>query len=150
MLRNKFEHIHQCHRIPSHCTSPCMFRLSGHRVRPTLSAAYIARMTIKTIFRIIRMTGTSDKLVDYICIVLRKIITECILCVERSSHVNSVQPHLVGINLFMPKTTVLITRLSFKLAIKQVERFLIFRILGLLIDTEKDFSGVDTVKTVIG
>ena len=46
----------------------------------------------------------------------------------------------------MPKTTVLITRLSFKLAIKQVERFLIFRILGLLIDTEKDFSGVDTVE----
>ena len=47
----------------------------------------------------------------------------------------------------MPKTAVLIARLSFKLAIKQVERFLIFRILGLLIDTEKDFSGVDTVKT---
>ena len=86
------------------------------------------------------MTGTSDKLVDYICIVLRKIITECILRVERSSHVNSVQPHLVGINLFVPETTVLIARLSFKLAIKQVERFLIFRILGLLIDTEKDFS----------
>ena len=83
MLRNKFEHIHQCHRIPSHCTSPRMFRLSGHRVRPTFGAAYIARMTIKTIFRIVRMTGTSDKLVDYICIVLRKIITECIFAMSR-------------------------------------------------------------------
>ena len=74
MLRNKIQHIYQRHRIPAQRTSPTMFWLSCHRIRPTFSATYIARMTIKTIFRIVIMTGTGDKLIDYIRIILRAII----------------------------------------------------------------------------
>ena len=54
------------------------------------------------------------------------------------------------INLLVPEAAVLIARLSFELAVKQIERFLIFGILRLLIDTEKNLSGVDAVETVIG
>ena len=54
------------------------------------------------------------------------------------------------INFLVPKTAIIITGLSFKLAVKQIERFLVFRIFGLLINTEKNFPGIDAIQTVIG
>jgi len=65
-------------------------------------------------------TIAGDKLIDDVCIILRAIITESILCIKRSSHIKSVQPHLMRIYLFMPEPSVFITRLSGKLAIEQV------------------------------
>ena len=95
-------------------------------------------------------TIAGDKLIDDVCIILRAIITESILCIKRSSHIKSVQPHLMRINFLVPKTAIIITGLSFKLAVKQIERFLVFRIFGLLINTEKNFPGIDAIQTVIG
>ena len=150
MLRNKLQRINQSHRIPPHRTSPSVLGLSRDGIRPTFGAAHVRRMAIKPVLWIVCVAGTGHKLIDYIRISLRKIITERIFRVERSSHINAVQPHLMRVNLFVPEAAIRIARLPFELAVKQIERFLILRILRLLINTEKDFTGVDTVETVIG
>src|SRR5574344_771652 len=106
MFGNKIECIDKCHGIPSHCPTPTMSRLSGNGVRPSFFFAHIASMAVQSVFGIVRMSCHGNELIDYIFIILRTAISERILSVERCYHVKSVEPHLVRIYFFVPKTSI--------------------------------------------
>ena len=142
MFRNEIECIYKSHCIPPHSTSPTMFRLSCYGIGPTFFTTHITSMAIQPILRIISVTGYSNKLIHYICIILHLIVAKSIFCVKRRSHVDTIEPHLIGINLFMPETTILIAWMRVKLTTQQINCFLILLIFRLFINTEKEFPGI--------
>ena len=106
-------------------------------------------MTVHIIFRVVSMTGRHQELIDNIRIIVYLIVTESIFRIERRSHINTIQPYLIWINLLMPKATVGIPGMFIELTSHQCKRFLIFLIFRLFIDAEYKFTGVYTVKTIL-
>src|SRR3990172_165512 len=71
-----------------------------------------------------------------------------ILSQEGSRHVNSIQPHLVGIDLLVPESIAFIARLGSQLFNQQIERLTIPLINGSFQSAEKQFAWVDLVEVV--
>ena len=148
MFRNKIQRIYKCHCIPAHSTSPAMLRLSGDRICPTFLATDVTGMTVKTVLGVISMAGYCNKLIDNILIILYTVVTKSIFGIERCSHINAIQPHLIGINFLMPETSILIAWMGIELATQQVYSFLIFLIFRLFINTKQEFTRVQTVNVI--
>src|SRR5574344_1781997 len=104
-------------------------------------------MTIKSVGRVIGMSCNNKKLIEYILIILRTVISESIFSVEWGCHVDTVQPHLVGINQLKPEPTFACTRLASQLGAKHLHCFPVLFIFCPLIHPEENFSSVDAIQT---
>ena len=79
-------------------------------------------MIIKLFVLIICMASNCFKLVSDICpsLLIIRFKISLPFSIKSSPHVKSIQPHLIGINIFMEKTSFCIARLNTRIIIHQV------------------------------
>ena len=94
------------------------------------------------------MAGHCDKLIDNISIIIHTVVTVSILRIKWLPHIKPIQPHLILINLLVPETAIGITRMRIQLTAQQIQCFLVFLVLSLLINTEKHLAGIQTVNII--
>jgi hypothetical protein len=69
--------------------------------------------------------------------------------VERRGHINAVKPHLVRIDLFVPKAPLTRPGLRLELSHQQAHGLPISLVARLLIQSEKEFASVDLIKVEV-
>ena len=94
------------------------------------------------------MTSHCNKLIDNISIIIHTVVTVSILRIKWLPHIKPIQPHLILINLLVPETAIGITRMRIQLTAQQIQCFLVFLVLSLLVNTEKHLSGIQTVNII--
>ena len=68
--------------------------------------------------------------------------------VERGAHVKAIQPHLVGVNLFVPKPARFGSGVCLQLLAQRMNGSEITRIGSLLVQVKKKFTGIDQINIV--
>src|SRR2546430_12905713 len=149
VFRKVVESIDKRHRIPSDRTRPEIRRQSRLRISPALLFRFIPAVIEQTGFRIARARLHPNEL-------LRDIVEGCVLVkgrgvlgVERLAHVQAIEPHLVRINLLVPKATLMRARLRLQLFAQQIGSLLVFLLFSYPIERQQKFSFVDIIEVVV-
>ena len=111
-------------------------------------------MAVQARLRIIRMLRHRQEMPDDIRIdrrlqILRK-ISGSIFRIERLGHVQSVQPHLLGIDLLVPETAFRRPRLVDQLVEQHVHRLAVFLLSGQIVKPQQGTSRTDVVGREVG
>ena len=119
------------------------------RIGPTLTTAHVARMLIEIGRRVVGMMGSHQELIDDIGIIIHAAVAVGILGIEGGTHVDTVKPHLMGIDFLVPEASIVITGMIVELASHQVKRLAVLLLFGAIIDAEDKLTGVDAVQTEV-
>ena len=107
-------------------------------------------MAVESRCRVVGVSCADHKLTNDVLIVFGPVVAERIFGIERRTHVDAVQPHLVRVDQLVPESPFLGAWLTGELCTEHVKRFLILDVFRLFVNTEKDFTSVDAVQTQFG
>ena len=133
ILGNIFQSIYQSHKPPTNTTSPEIRRMASFRISPALATVLIPCMIIKSGLGIVCMLMAESELFNSLINPFRTIKFSSISSHKRRSHIQSIQPHLIGIYFFMPKTSICCTRLLFQLIYQILDSQFIFLLFGFIV-----------------
>src|SRR5581483_8023148 len=116
----------QRHRVPADRARPKLWRQTGLRIRPSLLFRFIPTVIEQTGFRVARMRFPPDELPSDI--VERTIFVKGrgVLGIKRLTHVQAVQPHLIGIDFLMPETALVCAGVSSQVLSQLIGSFFVF------------------------
>ena len=133
ILGNIFQSIYQSHKPPTDTTSPEIWGMTGFRISPSLTPILIPCMIIKSSLGVISMLMAESELFNSLINPFRMIEFSSISSHKRRSHIQSIQPHLIRIYFFMPKTSICCTRLFFQLIYQILNSQFIFLFFGFIV-----------------
>src|SRR5918995_3196675 len=108
---NVIQNIYQGHGVPAHGSAPEFRRLSRKRISPMLLFTFIPSMVKQASFRISCMVLHPYKLIEDVVKVLHRAKYLRILGIKKVTHIKSVEPHLIGVPMFVPKAALFGSRL---------------------------------------
>ena len=129
-----------------------MGRLAGGPVAPEHFARIVVGVAVKPRGGVVGVRGHDDELVhdvvDSFLVPGPGEVPRGILGVERLGHVQSVEPHLVRVDLLVPEAPVGVAGLLLQLGVERVERHLIAHVARAVVQFEKGAPGTDVVEVV--
>ena len=106
-------------------------------------------MVVEAVAQITHEPVYIQELAVTVVAVFSVIVCEFILHIERLGHVQTVKPHLIGVDLFVPEIAGGSPGLAFQLAVYGIDGFAVLFFPGKLIEVEKSLSGIDIVQIVL-
>ena len=107
LLREIVQHLHKGYGIPSVRTSPRMFGETCFRIAPEHRTGLVPCMAEEAGILVQSVLSTGYELMDDICkqriLLLLRGISLCIFGIERECHIETVEPHLMRIDLLVPE-----------------------------------------------
>ena len=146
----EIEAIDDGHRIPTDRAAPEAGREAGLRIGPRLRALFVPSVMVQTLPGGERVLVHQDDLLDDLIEGGRLLENFSILGEKRRSHVKSVEPHLPGIALLVPKTAVAGARLGGELGAQVAGGGFEPLLAGFLVETQCHAAGRDHVDVKIG
>ncbi len=143
------QRIHDRHRIPAHSPAPKMQGLSRVWITPALFPAFIPGMNQQPGYGISRLFLHQQELPGNFVKPFRLSERLGILRKEGGRHIQSIEPHLERINLFVPKSALACSRVSPQLGRKQMRRLLIPRLPGLTKQREKHLALINLIEIIL-
>ena len=127
--REPVQHVHQRHAIPAHRPRPHLGAQAGRLVRPRHLFRFVPPMPQQPGLLVAHVRVHQQQLLGNVVEVLRLLEGRSVFRTKRLRHVRAIQPHLVGINLFVPVASAHRARLHSQLIVQELRRL---RVLLLL------------------
>ena len=150
----KFQSIDHTHHVPTQSAAPAMRRLTGFGIAPEHRFAFVPTMTIHLRGRIVGMLTHYNELTGHIFEISSLLLggnkLMHIFSIIRSAHIQTIQPHLMRINLLVPETAVLRTRMRHQLRKERIHRNFVASLAMTFVHIEKHLAGTNMVDIVVG
>ncbi len=146
--RKPVQHIDQRHGIPAHRPSPGLGRETGLRICPLHLLRLVPPMSQKPGLRIAHVLIHQQQLLRNVVEILRLLKGDGVLGAKGRCHVRSVQPHLVGIDLFVPVSPARRPGLQGELVVNILRRLVVLRLLGHAINQKHGPSQLNLIQTM--
>src|SRR5947209_1450527 len=114
-------------------------------ISPTLLSRFVPAVIEQSCLRVSCMTFHQYELVRNVVEVRVFMKRRGVLCIERLSHVEAVEPHLRRINLLMPEAAFRSARVSLQLLAQSISSFLVLLLFSHLVKQKQD----STVKYIV-
>ena len=126
-----------------------MLRKSGFLITPEYGLAGIIAMTEQFGFRIVHLCPDSTELAADILVAFAVLIFTGVLSVEHLGHIQTIQPHLVGVNGLVPEIALMGTGLTEQLAIEGINGLAVLFLAALGVDIKKNTALADVVQIIV-
>ena len=102
-------------------------------------------MIVQSGLRITHMFHHIEKLAENIVVVLLLMKSRLILHIKRLTHIQSVQPDLIRVNILVPEISLAGARHLLDLAVYKINRFAVFFFSGQIVEFKQGFPRIDIV-----
>ena len=102
-------------------------------------------MIVQSGLRIAHMLHHIEKLAENIVIILLLMKSRLILHIKRLTHIQSVQPDLIRVNILVPEISLCRARHLLNLAVYKIDRLPVFFFSGQIVELKQGFSRIDIV-----
>ena len=147
-----FEYVNECHCDPSLCSSPCVGCLACGGVGPSLGVAFVPCVAVESGGGVVGVACYGEELVGDVVPDFGVAVEVLVVVdgVEGLAHEEAVEPHLVGVDLFVPEASFGYSGVVLNLVVECVEGCEVFGVGCAAVGFDEECAVFDLVDVVFG